>query len=64
MKSYVKPEIKEVELFTQDEISLTIPKTVYKRTGGTGSFADASLVAYTLQSGERLSVNGSGTTEF
>lgn len=64
MKSYVKPEIKEVELFTQDEISLTIPKTVYKRTGGAGSFDDASLVAYTLQSGERLSVNGSATTSF
>lgn len=57
MKAYMKPEIAEVELFTQDAISLTVPKTVYRRsTAKGGNFvADDELIAYALQQGEALS---------
>ncbi len=57
MKAYIKPEIAEVELFTQDSIALTIPKTTYRRIGG-GSFSDSELIAYALKDGEALSGQG------
>lgn len=56
MKAYIKPVIAEVELFTQDAIALTIPKTTYKRNAG--KFTDAELIAYALRDGEALSGNG------
>ena len=56
MKAYIKPEIAEVELFTQDSIALTIPKTTYRRIGG--SFSDSELIAYALKDGEALSGQG------
>ena len=57
MKAYMKPEIAEVELFTQDAISLTVPKTVYRRSAAkSGSFvADDELIAYLLKEDEALS---------
>ena len=60
MKAYMKPEIAEVELFTKDAISLTVPKTVYRRSAAKGGtfVADDELIAYALQSGEALSGNG------
>ncbi len=48
MKTYVKPSICEVELFTQDAISLTIPKTIYKRSGASG-FTRDQLIAMALE---------------
>ena len=58
MKTYNKPAIVEIELFTKDAISLTIPKTVYKRSVASGnSFvtADDALIAQSLAAGESLS---------
>ena len=57
MKAYMKPEIAEVELFTHDAISLTVPKTVYKRSAAKGGnfVADDELIAYALKQGEALS---------
>ena len=57
MKAYMKPAITEVELFTKDAISLSIPKTVYRRSAATnGVFADNNeLIAWSLRSGENLS---------
>lgn len=66
MKAYMKPAIAEVELFTQDAISLTVPKTVYRRSAAKGGTftADDELIAYALRSGEALSGNGKGGIEF
>lgn len=57
MKAYIKPAIAEVELFTQDSIALTIPKTTYKK--GAAGFTYDQLLAYALNDGESVSVNGS-----
>lgn len=48
MKTYMKPSICEVELFTQDAISLSIPKTTYKRNGA--KFKKSELIAMALAS--------------
>lgn len=66
MKAYIKPSIAEVELFTQDAISLTVPKTVYKRSAAKGGTfaADEQLIAYSLAAGEALSGLGVGGANF
>ena len=67
MKAYMKPEIAEVELFTQDAISLTtVPKTVYRRSAAKGGnfVADDELIAYALQQGEALSGTAMGALEW
>lgn len=48
MKTYVKPSICEVELFTQDAISLSIPKTTYKRQSGATTFSKQQLIAMVM----------------
>lgn len=60
MKAYIKPVIAEVELFTQDAIALTIPKTTYKRKSS--SFTDEQLIAFALRNGEALSSNGEASS--
>lgn len=57
MKAYIKPAIAEVELFTQDSIALTIPKTTYKKSAA-GGFTRDQLLAYALNDGESVSGNG------
>lgn len=47
MKTYMKPSICEVELFTKDAISLSIPKTTYKRSQS--GFTRDQLIAMALQ---------------
>ncbi|MBR4030681.1 MAG: hypothetical protein IKJ06_04725 [Clostridia bacterium] len=48
MKTYIKPAISEVELFTQDAISLSIPKTTYKRQSGATKFSKDQLIAMVM----------------
>lgn len=50
MKNYVKPMIAEAELFTQEAIAVSIPKTRYNL--GTG---DATLETYLLKNNEVVS---------
>ena len=66
MQAYMKPEIAEIELFTQDAISLTVPKTVYKRSAATnGKFvADDELIAYALKHDEALSGTAMGALKW
>lgn len=54
MKTYIRPEISEAELFTQDSIALSIPKTVYKKSAG-GAFTQDQLINMALSNGESLS---------
>lgn len=60
MKAYFKPEMKEVELFTKEAISLTIPKTKYTKSAGV--WDDGTLLAVALGEGEYLSGNGKATS--
>lgn len=66
MKAYMKPAIAEVELFTKDAISLTVPKTVYRRSVAKGGefVADDALIAYALKTGEALSGAAKAGVEF
>lgn len=65
MKAYMKPAIAEVELFTKDAISLTVPKTVYRRAAAGGSFvADDQVIAHALAAGEALSGLAEAGVEF
>ncbi len=51
MKNYVKPMIAEAELFTQEAIAVSIPKTRYNL----GTQDAATLEKYVLQNGEVVS---------
>ncbi len=59
MKAYIKPAIAEAELFTQDSIALTIPKTTYKKNAA--GFTRDQLLAYALNEGQSVSGNGSSS---
>lgn len=51
MKNYVKPMIAEAELFTQEAIAVSIPKTRYNL----GADGDATLGSYLLKNNETVS---------
>ena len=51
MKNYIKPMIAEAELFTQEAIAVSIPKTRYN----IGSGDEATLDKYVLQNNEVVS---------